>query len=129
MDFLGLHSFKQIVDAPGLRNIGGFTDQIRYLAHRNISFILKGHLLHSILQMQDADNIIHIFPVYRIPGITSVQHIGKGLSKRGIYLYGADIFPVSHDILRFLVGKLHDILNHFRFILFNHTLFMGIIHH
>ena len=128
MDFFRLHCLKERIYSAGFRDISDGTNQLWNL-HQAFGFIFCPILMfHGIFDMDKSNNIIDIFMVYRITGITVFRHIYNGILQQGSIVQRIDIFPVSHNIFCRFIMEFHDILDHLRFALLNDTLFMGFIY-
>ena len=98
MDFFRLHCLKERIDSTGFRDISDGTNQLWNL-HQAFGFIFCPILMfHGIFDMDKSNNIIDIFMVYRITGITVFRHIYNGILQQGSIVQRIDIFPVSHNI-------------------------------
>ena len=78
--------------------------------------------------MNDSPDIVNIFLIDRIAGIALLQHGIDHIFQKNLLIKGYHIGPVGHNIMGLCLIKGNNILDHLRFVLLDHALFMGLIH-
>ena len=74
--------------------------------------------LHDeVLNIQDADDIVDIFLIYRNSGMTGSQHLVQIGGERFVHIDGVDVRAGGHDLLGQNIVKFKYGIQHLRFIL------------
>ena len=79
--------------------------------------------------MENSDDIINIFIIYRASAVVTVQHKGSSFIQSHIPVNGNHLISVGHDILGFLFPVGENIGYHLRLTLLNQALFMALLKH
>ena len=79
--------------------------------------------------MDQAQDIVHILAVNRIPGISLLQHTVHNVFQKLVLSESHHAGPVGHNVPRLGIGKGNDVLDHLRLVLLDDSLFMSLVYH